>query len=331
MLNAWHAFRRPSDHLNVIVFHDQAGQLVGLAPWYRRQGFASGTTLRFLADGSVCSDFQTVLTQPEYADQVRDSLIDWLSSPSQSWDQLELEGCCESDAWMNAFHQAMAARGHRTHWKQTLNTWRIDLQEGWDTVKANFSKTQHAQLRNFINRFDKSDYRFRLASTHASSIDYFVGETIRLHQLRWQACGEPGCFAAPAFKQFFQHAMRDMIIDGSADIALLERQGRAVAANVWLIRNNIGFGYQCGRDPAEDAHKVGRIMQSVSLRHHIQQGLIAYDYLRGDEQYKADLRAKPTPCGRLRIVARARLPELRHSIWETCRDVKAMFTSAPKT
>ncbi len=106
---------------------------------------------------------------------------------------------------------------------------------------------------------------------------------------------------------------------------LLEREGRVVAANAWLIQNNIGFGYQCGRDPEEDAHRVGRILQSVALRDNCQQGLVAFDFLRGDEEYKRQMRAVPTACHRLRVVARARMSELRHTIWATCREVRSLL------
>lgn len=59
--------------------------------------------------------------------------------------------------------------------------------------------------------------------------------------------------------------MLTMIESGMAEILLLVREGRVVAANAWLVQNHIGFGYQCGRDPEEDAHRVGRIIQSVAL------------------------------------------------------------------
>ncbi len=122
--------------------------------------------------------------------------------------------------------------------------------------------------------------------------------------------------------------MLTMLDKGMAEILLLERAGRIVAANTWFLQDNIGFGYQCGRDPAEDEHRVGRIIQSVALREHCQMGLKAFDFLRGDEQYKQQLRATPTACQRLRVVARARMSQLRHTIWATCREVKSLLTNA---
>jgi CelD/BcsL family acetyltransferase involved in cellulose biosynthesis len=226
---------------------------------------------------------------------------------------------------MNEFQQAMSERGHVTHVRQTLNTWRLSLDGGLSGTLSRFSKTQARQVRNFLNRFDKGDFALRHASKELPQIDFFIAELIRLHQLNWNALGQPGCFTSAEFRGFFEGVMQSMLPSGDAEIVLLEREGRAVAGFVWLLQDNIGFGYQCGRDPAEDEHRVGRILQAVSIRDNCQAGLVAFDYLRGDEDYKQQLRATPTVCQRLRVVARTRMSELRHSIWATCREVRSLL------
>lgn len=323
----WEAFHTTHDGLHVLTVRDESQQLIGLAPWYRREGFASGATLRFLGDGRACSDFQSLLCRTGYESQVVSAIILWLTNDQSSrWDLLDLEGISASDAIMNEFQNAMSSRGHVTHTRQTLNTWRLSLAGGMDGVYSHFSKTQARQLRNFLNRFDKGDFALRHASKELPCAEFFTSELMRLHQLHWESLGQPGCFATNEFRSFFQSAMQTMIEKQMAEVLLLERAGRVVAANAWMIQNNIGFGYQCGRDPEEDANRVGRIIQSVALRENCHQGLVAFDFLRGDEEYKQQLRAVPTACQRLRVVARARMSELRHSIWATCREVRSMLS-----
>lgn len=325
----WNAFHASQDTLHVMTIRDEAGQLIGLAPWYRREGFASGATLRFLGDGRACSDFQSLLCRAGHAEEVVSALVVRLADGrSERWDLLDLEGIAGSDPVMNQFQQAMTERGHVTHVRQTLNTWRLSLADGMDGVYKSFSKTQGRQLRNFLNRFDKGDFALRHASLELDRAEFFIDEVIRLHQAHWESIGQPGCFATAELRNFFRTAMLTMLPQKMAEILLLEREGRVVAANAWLVQNNIGFGYQCGRDPEEDAHRVGRIIQSVALRDNCQQGLVAFDFLRGDEQYKQQLRAEPTACQRLRVVARARMSELRHTIWATCREVKSLLKGA---
>ena len=258
--------------------------------------------------------------------EVLDAIIHWLTSDkSARWDLLDLEGISASDPVMSTFQNSMNDRGHVTHVRQTLNTWRISLEGGLAEALGRFPKTQARQMRNFVNRFDKGDFALRHASKEPQQADFFIAEVMRLHQLHWVSVGQPGCFATREFRSFFQAAMQDLLAKDKAEILLLEREGRVVAGNAWLVQNNIGYGYQCGRDPAEDEHRVGRIMQAVALRDNCAGGLTAFDFLRGDEQYKQQMRAVPTGCQRLRVVARARMSQLRHSIWATCREVRSML------
>lgn len=325
----WEAFHSSNDTLHVLAVRDDTGLLIGLAPWYRREGFASGATLRFLGDGRACSDFQSLLCRTGRSEEVIGAVISQLADErTERWDLLDLEGIAGNDPVMNQFQNAMSARGHVTHVRQTLSTWRLSLEGGMDGVFEKFSKTQGRQLRNFLNRFDKGNFAIRHASVERDQAEFFIAEVIRLHQLHWESNGQPGCFATIEFRNFFRSAMLSMLEKNMAEILLLEREGRVVAANAWLVQGNIGFGYQCGRDPEEDAHRVGRIIQSVALRENCRQGLVAFDFLRGDEQYKQQLRAEPTACQRLRVVARARMSELRHTIWATCREVKSLLKGA---
>ncbi len=322
----WQAFQTSHDELHVVTVRDAAGELIGLAPWYRREGFASGATLRFLGDGRTCTDFQSILCRSGHETEVVSALIQWLTSDAHArWNLLDLEGISGADAIMQEFQTAMQARGHVTHVRQTLNTWRIAVHSDLSATLSAFPKTQMRQIRNFINRFEKGNFALRHASQEPEHTQFFIAELMRLHQLRWESIGQPGCFKSTEFRQFFQATMSAMIPAGQAEIVLLEREGKVVAANTWTLQNNIGFGYQCGRDPAEDEHKVGRILQAVALQDNCRTGLVAFDFLRGDEAYKQYMRAVPTPCQRLRVVARTRMSELRHSIWATCRDVRAML------
>ncbi|MCC6508795.1 MAG: GNAT family N-acetyltransferase [Pirellulaceae bacterium] len=323
MLAWWEAFKSTQDSLSVLVVRDEAGKLIGLVPWYRHRGFASGTTLRFLGDGRTCSDFQSLLCRPGYQSQVISCVIKWLTSNRESrWDLLDLEGISGSDPVMNAFIEAMKAKGHMTHVRPTEHTWRITAHGSWSKWCETFSKTQRGQLRNFLNRFEKGGLTFRVASQQEADVDRFIDEAVRLHQLRWHSAGRSGCFATQAMQSFFRSTMRAMIGEGSADIGLVERDGRAIAANVWLIRDGVAFGYQCGRDPEEEKIRIGRIAHAVVLRWLAENDFRGYDFLRGDEEYKRQMRAVPTACQRLRVVARATLPEWRHAIWTKCRDIK---------
>lgn len=343
MLAWWRAQKTSQDRLAIITVRSSTGELIGLLPWYRQTRLALGTTLRFLGAGRAASDYQTVLCQSGTEEVVVDTLAQWLcgqlrcpeaagrTAPALRWDLLDLEGVSAGDAKMQTLLDKLAARGHVTHFRPTESTWRIDLSGGWDGFMSRQSKTQRSQTRNFVNRFDKSDdLRLRVASEELPHADALVAALIELHQLRWQAVGVEGTFTDPRMKSFFQEAMREMIAGGLANVVVLERSGRPVAAQAWLVQGGSIYAYQSGRDPAEDANRVGRIANSVALRWACAQGFQAIDYLRGDEGYKAKMRAEPTPSYRVRVVARASVPVLRHKLWLACREAKSRLEGLGK-
>ncbi len=329
-LNWWNAFRTPADSLMILTFRDRSGSLIGLAPWYRRHSLITGSTLRMLGDNRACSDFQSVLCRTDAESEVIECLVAWLGGkiePRTRWDLLDFDGVSSGDPVMNNFLNAMASKGHVIHRRTPTNTWRLPLDGAWDRFLAKQSKSQRNQIRNFINRFEKGGYELRLASAHESQIDTLIQQTVDLHQMRWKACGHPGCFSDPRMHKFFVDVMRAMIQEGTGDVAVMTREGRPVAAHAWTTHEHVAFGYQCGRDPSEDANRVGRISQAAVLRVLCEQGMTAMDFLRGDEHYKQQLRGVPTGCQRVRVVARARMPMIRHNLWLACRDIKQRLTA----
>lgn len=345
MLAWWQAFRTSGDRLKIVVVRDQSDAVVGLVPWYAHARAGLGTTLRFLGGDRACSDYQTILCQPGSEEPVVRAIAAWLStgepvhSPADrssarrsvisnalGWDLLDLDGVSAADAAMNAFIESMAARGHTTHRREGVSTWKLKIGGGWQAFLETQSKTQRSQSRNLINRFDKSDdLELRLASENPSAGEPFIAALMELHEKRWRLVDREGCFGDERMKQFFASAMRNMIAEGSADIITLERSGRPVAAQAWLIRGSEIFAYQCGRDPDEEPNRIGRIANLTGIRWASERGFQTLDYLRGDEAYKSQLRATPMPCQRVRIVARAGFPQLRHNIWLACRELKSRW------
>ena len=342
MLAWWDAYRAPQNRLYVLAARGDDGKLIGLVPWYQQTSLTLGTTLRFLGSGRACSDFQTILCNSADQTSVVASVVDWLSQvnrvpatstahKSQRWDLLDLEGVSSGDAVMQSFIDGMAARGHVTHRRPTENTWRLDVSGGWQGYLSRQSKTQRSQARNFINRFEKNaELTMRFSSEQPQHAEPMITALIELHQRRWQAVGQPGCFADPRMSAFFENAIREMLAQGQAEITLLERNGQPVAGHVWLTQSDALYMYQSGREPQEEPNRVGTIANALVIRWASENGFQMIDFLRGDEPYKAKLRAEPTLSHRVRVVARANFSELRHKVWLACRGLKSRLQELRK-
>ncbi len=325
MLAWWSAFASPNMQLSVLVVSTEAGEVVGLAPYYLRDDWVDGRSLRFLGSGRACGDFQTLLTAAGFEAQVGATVGQWLmdSHARLKWGLVELEGLTQPDSAVAALVETLKRGRCLQHTSQLQHTWRLDLSQGWDGFLGGLSKTQRRQTRNWVNRFDKSEHWSLCLVENEAALPSALEKCIDLHQKRWTAVGEPGCFADARFTQFVEDAFQQLGKDQLITLALLEDDGQPIACHLY-VNDSAGnrYMYQSGRDPDRDADGVGRILNALAVRQACQDGVGFIDFLRGDEPYKRRLGAAPTLCLRSRLVAPALLPRMRHGLRTIGRSVK---------
>ncbi len=325
MLAWWHAFASPNSKLSVLIVTTETGEVVGLAPFYVRDDWTDGRSLRFLGSGRACGDFQTLLSTAGYEVQVGATVGHWLieSHSKLNWGLVELEGITQPDPAVAALVETLKLARCLQHTSELEHTWRLDLSRGWQGFLDGLSKTQRRQTRNWVNRFDKSEHWNIRFVDDCEALPAALAQCIDLHQKRWTAVGEPGCFANARFTQFIERACQQLGNERQISIAFLEDGGQPIACQLY-VNDSAGnrYMYQSGRDPDRDADGVGRILNSLAIRQACQEGVGYIDFLRGDELYKGRLGATPNKCMRLRLVAPALLPRVRHGLRTIGRSVK---------
>ncbi len=324
MLSWWAAFRSSNAEPIVLEFllDDHA---IGFVPLMMRRDWVFGRTLRWLGSGTACSDYQTLLVQPQHAQRVAHGLVEWLTvgEGRGSWDVLELDGTSAPDARVESVLAELKARQALVQTSPLERTWRLDLQGGWERVLRDMSRTTRSQCRNFVKQFDEHG-QFKLQRYgYGDQLSTALTTAIKLHQLRWEAVGLPGCFADRRFELFLRAAFEQLAKQRQAEVVILELDGQGVACQFILLDNQGGeYMYQSGRDPAFDDQRVGQLLNAICIRDACQRGAPFIDYLRGDETYKSRLHAQPIENHRVRVFAPAALPRLRYAAWKVGRDLK---------
>ncbi len=138
---------------------------------------------------------------------------------------------------------------------------------------------------------------------------------VRLHQRRWESLGAPGCFASERFSEFTEHAFMGLWREGRMHLTCLECAGRTIAVQADLVGDATVFSYQAGVDPQQLACEPGHLLHAYTIRNAIEAGLEAFDFLRGDEPYKAVWQATPRQCSYVRIASPQSVAQLRHQAW----------------
>ena len=322
LLSWWEAFARPSEQLALMVARLD-GQVIGLVPLYLTRAAGVVRVLQWLGSGRACTDFQSIISAPQDQLLMQELLADWLLDRRESlaWNILQLDGLADPVQWAS-LQQRLANLGCPVQQVSHQSTWRVELQDGWAGFMAGLSKTQRAQARNLLNRFDKNDeYQLRIAT--GEEIGPALEQVIELHQRRWQATGVSGCFTDDRFRRFVQCGMQRLARRGQAEVILLQAAGQTVSGLLCLCdQAGNRFAYQSGRDPAYEAARVGQMLNFVTIRDACERGLRFVDYLRGDEVYKQRLGARATACTQLTISAPDWTSRLPYNALQLCQQVR---------
>ncbi len=159
----------------------------------------------------------------------------------------------------------------------------------------------------FSNRTASSGIELRMKADLEKGWDILVD----LHQRRRISLGEPGCFASTVFHSFHREVAERMLRRGQLRISWLDLDGRPAAAEYHFADSTATYAYQGGVDPDRLEEEPGRLSTILCLKHAIDEGHTCFDFLRGDEPYKAHWRATPRPTWNYRIIPKRRLARIR--------------------
>jgi CelD/BcsL family acetyltransferase involved in cellulose biosynthesis len=142
-----------------------------------------------------------------------------------------------------------------------------------------------------------------------------------LHQRRRRSVGDACCFASRTFHDFHYELARRMLDRGQLRMSWLALDGTPAAAEYHFADSRATYAYQGGVDPERLAEEPGRLSTILCMRHAIEEGHKQFDFLRGDEPYKAHWRAEARTTHDYRVVPNRRLARLRGRVLTFTGDV----------
>lgn len=319
----WRHYQQSNAELLILTVEDRNGELVGLAPWYQEQSLRGGRVIRFLGSGEVCSDYVTLLSRKGCEQAVANCIAAWLSENYEGkWDSIDLDGVIEGDVAIEALAAQLEAQGASVDRPAAQQCWRIEFPANWDEYLARLSRKRRERVRAFVRRmFDSNVATWRLAETD-DEVTQGYDILIDLHQRRRNSLEEKGCFASETFTEFHREMLHRLASEGRARIHWIELDGNPIAVEYDLIGTDTVYVYQTGIDPEAVEHSPGWLSAIASIRSALAGGYASFDFLRGDEPYKATLRGEPVAMQTVRITAGHAGAQMRRCIRRSIRLTK---------
>ncbi|MGI9470216.1 MAG: GNAT family N-acetyltransferase [Rubripirellula sp.] len=321
-LKSWWECFGNGNAANVVIARESNGELKGILPLYRSGDSGENRTLTMIGGGDACSDYVSILVAPQNASEVATAMGSYLAQtaadPIHGWDLIDIDGVVEGDEPMAAFATGLREGGSQLHTQSRMNTWYVPRAESWPEQLKRYGKTQRRQMRRAADKIDADGSLEKLVARTEAEVEELLQAVIDMHQTRWEAEGEAGSYADQRFRDFIMNAAKTFARQDQLYLTCLRHEGRIVGGELnFLGKNRILYSYTSGY--ALDASELGpgRILRVDSFLQMYRENLEGIDYLRGDETYKQRMSSVSHPVMRLRAVAPALLPKLKHAAWCT--------------
>lgn len=280
LLTWWDHFG--SGSLHVLAFWDGVN-LVGIVPCFRHE-WEGKRQLTLI--GSGISDY----LDPIIPDGSFQGLQDHLDGYSE-WDI-----CVWQDLSASTLLQKL--RGATVEPDMQCSETRLDgdFEHFWNTRSKDLRRNQR---RYSQKARDMGTVEFEAVD---EAVPELLDALIRLHTARWKEQGEPGMIAANRSEGFLRAAAGQMAREDVLRVFAIRFRREVVAVIMALRYRDKIYAYMSAFDPDYETLGFGRTLLYEAFRHAYAEGYDAWNFLRGDEPYKASWGA--VPIERCRVIIR---------------------------
>jgi CelD/BcsL family acetyltransferase involved in cellulose biosynthesis len=287
----WTHFAPPGSELCIVCCRNDAGELVGVAPFYNAvRQVVPGLVVRELALIGMGIEFKA----SEYLDlfarrgletQVGTAVADAIRG-EQGWDHLSLLRVPAESLPSAAFMKAMGGDGRSSVCDHALQ---VDTSQGWDWYKQQLGSSMRRSVDYYPRRLAKRySCEFREVAS-PDELDPAIDDLIRLHQTRWRMVGEPGIFTNDTVVQFLRTAIWQSQQEDRLRLWTLRINGRVEAALVGFLDAGVLHYFQKGFNPWFSRENLN--LGSVLLAHCIRaccddERIKTFDFMGGGAKYK---------------------------------------------
>jgi CelD/BcsL family acetyltransferase involved in cellulose biosynthesis len=283
----------PAAELRVVTARDDDGALVGIAPLFQAQN-RDGRPALLLVGSIEISDYLDFVMARDQAEAFCAGLLDRLAAPDMAgWEVLDLYNVPAPSPTRAALARAASRRGWLTGEQLLQPVPAIPLPGDWETYLATMvEKKERQEIRRKMRRAEGGEVPIRWYMVDGAAERDPDAETEAFLTLMSHNPEKAG-FLTPAMREQFHTLVRAAAANGWLRLAFLEVNGEKAAAYLTFDFGNRLWVYNSAIDPRFNALSPGWVLLGYLLRWAIENKRSAFDFLRGDEDYKFRFGAVP--------------------------------------
>ncbi len=277
----WNAYH-PGD-LWTLVGRDEAGEVVGIAPWFIEQ---PSRVVRTVGCVEV-TDYLDVLVKPAYRETFLAALADFVAEHQDAYSRIVLCNMPHTTPTLDLMPRLLTERGFAVRVAQQEVCPVISLPDSFEDYLAALDKKQRHELRRKLRRAEGSEtdtvdwYIVGREHDLAEELEKFVKLMAASHPAKAKFLEDPPNMA------FFRAIAPITAACGWLQLTFLTVDGVPAAGYLNFDYNNRILVYNSGLLPEGYAHlSPGIVLLTYNIRYAIEHGRKAFDFLRGNEEYK---------------------------------------------
>lgn len=276
----------------IVAFRTQAGQLVGIAPFYRLEhstGDWAGLASLHIVGCIEVSDFLDIIIAKGWEEPVCAALRTWLeSADAPAWDLCDFCNLPEDSLTYRLLPDTWGQDGYHVDVFQEDVAPHIRLPLHYEHyLGEQVEKKQRHEIRRKQRRAEReAQVDFFMVGPEISDeqLDAELDEFIRLQRL---SSPDKEDFMTPRMQRFFKVMARRMLDAGFLRLAFLSLNGQRAATLFSFEYRKQFLLYNSGYDTGDLAYlSPGWVLLAYLIQYAIAAGCTLFDFLQGDEEYK---------------------------------------------
>lgn len=294
----WWRHINPGEML-VLAFSDGEQGPQALVPLFRSSAEDGSQVLSIIGCEEI-SDYLDVIAPSRYEDAVCSQFLAFItSSEAPHWDRIQLCNLPRNSTAVRVLAHHAQKAGFHVETRVQARCPSIELPKSWDEYLAGLDKKQRHELRRKIRKAEAQAASWRVSDPASHDLASDMASFVRLHRL---SDPDKNLFMDEAMTAFFLDMAQAISQRGWLHLSFLEQESEQIAGLLSFDYNNHFQVYNSGYDASRySAISPGIVLIGYCIRHAIELQRHTFDFLRGEEEYKYRLGARPTDIYELTI------------------------------
>jgi len=269
--------------LYIVVGRDTDGTLCGIAPLFLAPDEGHGSRLMLLGSIEV-SDYLDLITRPEDLSSFTEALVNHLTGPNAPpWDLLDWINIPEASNTLKVLEKIAVKRNWYLKTERYLPSPVIQLPSDWETYLSGINKKQRHEIRRKIRRAESSEMPVRWYFTENPA---FLEEDIEAFLTLMAHDPIKAAFLNSTMRSHMKKTVKVAFEEGWLKLAFLEVNDKKAAAYLCFDDGQRIYLYNSGMSLEFRELSVGWVLLGYLIQWAIENHRTAFDFLRGDEDYK---------------------------------------------